>query len=238
MLIVSFLISNRLETTSVLVDAAVQQATFGVFFNQGQCCCAGTRTFVEAKVYDEFVERAKAVAEKRTVGDPFDLRTEQGPQVDQAQMDKILQYCDIGRSEGAKLVAGGKRHGNKGFFVEPTIFANVNDQMTIAQEEIFGPVMSIIKFDDEKDLAEKANNTIYGLAAAVVTKDLDRALHVANNIRAGTVWVNCYNVFDAAQPFGGYKMSGIGRELGSYGLQAYTEVKSVVVKLPEGSKNS
>ncbi|KAE9554952.1 hypothetical protein FO519_001849 [Halicephalobus sp. NKZ332] len=220
------------------LDAAVKQATFGVFFNQGQCCCAGTRTFVEAKIYDEFIERAKALAETRNVGDPFDLRTEQGPQVDKAQMDKILHYCDIGRNEGAQLVTGGKRCGNKGFFVEPTIFANVDDKMKIAQEEIFGPVMSIIKFDNEKDLTEKANNTIYGLAAAVVTKDIDRALHIANNVRAGTVWVNCYNVFDAAQPFGGYKMSGIGRELGSYGLQAYTEVKSVVIKVPEGSKNS
>jgi len=220
------------------LDAAVNQATFGVFFNQGQCCCAGTRTFVEAKVYDEFVERAKALAEKRKLGNPFDLHTEQGPQVDQAQLDKILHYCEVGQNEGARLITGGKRHGNKGFFVEPTIFSNVNDQMKIAQEEIFGPVMSIIKFDNEKDLTEKANNTIYGLAAAVVTKDIDRALSIANNIRAGTVWVNCYNVFDAGQPFGGYKMSGIGRELGSYGLQAYTEVKSVVIKVPDGSKNS
>lgn len=220
------------------MDSAVQQATHGLFFNQGQCCCAGSRTFVEAKIYDEFVERAKAVAEKRRVGNPFEAGTEQGPQIDQKQMDKILEYCDIGRNEGAKLVAGGKRHGEKGYFVEPTVFSEVGPNMRIAQEEIFGPVMSIIKFDSDKDLVDKANNTIYGLAAAVVTKDIDRAFSIANNIRAGTVWINCYNVFDSAQPFGGYKMSGIGRELGSYGLQAYTEVKSVVVKVPEGTKNS
>jgi aldehyde dehydrogenase (NAD+) len=151
-------------------------------------------------------------------------------------MDKILEYCDLGKHEGAELITGGKRHGEKGFYVQPTVFANVQDDMKIAQDEIFGPVMSIIKFDTEDDLVQKANNTIYGLAAAVVTKDIDRALYVANNIRAGTVWVNCYNVFDAAAPFGGYKMSGIGRELGEAGLAAYTESKTVTIKVPQ--KNS
>jgi len=218
------------------LNLAVEQASHGLFFNQGQCCCAGSRTFVEAKIYDEFVARSKSLAEKRVIGDPFDLKTDQGPQIDNSQMKKILQYIDIGKGEGAQLVTGGKRFGDKGYYVQPTIFANVQDQMKIAQDEIFGPVMSIIKFDGMKDLVEKANNTIYGLAAAVVTKDLDKALHVANNIRAGTVWVNCYDVFDAAAPFGGYKSSGIGRELGEYGLEAYTEVKTVTIKVPE--KNS
>ncbi|KAK0412747.1 hypothetical protein QR680_006381 [Steinernema hermaphroditum] len=218
------------------IELAVQQAHNGIFFNHGQCCCAGSRTFVEAKIYDEFIERSKDLAQKKVVGDPFDLKTEQGPQIDNEQMKKILQYIEVGKRQGAQLVTGGRRRGDKGYFVEPTIFADVDDQMKIAQEEIFGPVMSVIKFEGMEDLVEKANNTIYGLAAAVVTKDLDKALHVANNIRAGTVWVNCYNVFDPAAPFGGYKMSGIGRELGEYGLQAYTEVKTVTVKVPE--KNS
>uniref|UniRef100_A0A914VSX4 aldehyde dehydrogenase (NAD(+)) n=1 Tax=Plectus sambesii TaxID=2011161 RepID=A0A914VSX4_9BILA len=208
------------------MDAAVEQAHFGLFFNQGQCCAAGSRTFVEGKVYDEFVERSIARAKKRALGNPFDLNTEQGPQIDKDQMDKILSMIEAGKKDGARLVAGGKRFGDKGYFVEPTIFADVKDNMTIAQEEIFGPVMSILRFDGMDDLVEKANNTVYGLAAAVVTRDLDKALYVANNIRAGTVWVNCYDVFDAAAPFGGYKMSGLGRELGEYGLEAYTEVKT------------
>jgi aldehyde dehydrogenase (NAD+) len=218
------------------LDAAVQQSETALFFNQGQCCSAGSRIFVEGKVYDDFVERSKARAEKRVLTNPFDLKCDQGPQIDQDQLNKILEYIDIGKKEGAKLVTGGKRFGDKGFYVEPTIFKDVHDQMRIAQEEIFGPVMSIIRFDSMEDLVEKANNTIYGLAAGVVTKDLDKALHVANNIRAGTVWVNCYAVFEASAPFGGYKMSGFGRELGEYGLEPYTEVKTVMIKVPQ--KNS
>ncbi|GMT14721.1 hypothetical protein PFISCL1PPCAC_6018, partial [Pristionchus fissidentatus] len=218
------------------LDMAVKQANHGLFFNQGQCCCAGSRTFVEGKIYDEFVARSKDAAEKAVVGNPFDLSTTQGPQVDGNQVDTILRYVEAGKKEGAQLVTGGNKVDGKGHFVTPTVFAGVKDQMKIAQEEIFGPVMSIIRFDDEKDLIEKANNTIYGLAAGVVTKDIERALHIANNIRAGSVWVNCYDVFDAAAPFGGYKQSGIGRELGEYGLQAYTEVKSVTIKVPQ--KNS
>ncbi|KHJ91021.1 aldehyde dehydrogenase family protein [Oesophagostomum dentatum] len=170
------------------VDFAVQQAHHGLFFNQGQCCCAGSRVFVEGKVYDEFVAKSKELAEKRVLGDPFDLKTDQGPQVDEEQLKTIKRYVDYGKQEGAQLVTGGKQWGSKGFYYEPTIFANVKDNMKIAQEEIFGPVMSVIRFDSTKDLIETANNTIYGLAAAVVTKDLDKALHVANSIRAGTVW--------------------------------------------------
>ncbi|VDK27471.1 unnamed protein product [Gongylonema pulchrum] len=170
------------------VDFAVQQAHHAVYFNHGQCCCAGTRTFVESKIYDEFVERSKQLAESKKLGDPFDLTTEQGPQIDEVQMKKILQYCELGAQEGAQLVVGGVREGNTGYYVRPTVFANVTDQMTIAQEEIFGPVMSCLKFDSMEDLVEIANNTMYGLAAAVVTKDLDKAFYVANNIRAGSVW--------------------------------------------------
>ena len=168
---------------------------------------------------------------KRTVGDPFDAGTEQGPQVDQTQMDKVLGYIESGRREGASLACGGSRVGNRGYFVEPTVFSDVQDNMTIAQEEIFGPVMSIIRFKNLDEVIDRANKTVYGLAAGVWTRDIGKALAIANNVRAGTVWVNCYNVLDTAAPFGGFKQSGIGRELGEYGLQQYTEVKTVTVKL-------
>jgi aldehyde dehydrogenase (NAD+) len=213
------------------LDEAIEGAHFALFFNQGQCCCAGSRLFVEEKAYDEFVERSAARARKRTVGDPFDPKTEQGPQVDQAQFDKVMSYIDAGKNEGARLVCGGKRVGDRGYFVEPTVFADVDDNMKIAQEEIFGPVMSVIKFRDIDEVVNRANNTTYGLAAAVWTRDIGKAHAVANGVRAGTVWINCYDVFDAGAPFGGYKQSGIGRELGEYGLQQYTEVKTVTVKL-------
>ena len=158
-------------------------------------------------------------------------KTEQGPQVDKDQFDKVMGYIQAGKSEGAKLVSGGNRVGEQGYFIEPTVFADVKDNMKIAEEEIFGPVMSIIKFKDMDEVIARANKTIYGLAAAVWTRDISKAHAIANNVRAGTVWVNCYDVFDAAAPFGGFKQSGIGRELGEYGLQQYTEVKTVTVKL-------
>ena len=213
------------------LDQAIEGAHFALFFNQGQCCCAGSRLFVESKVYDEFVEKSVARAKRRTVGDPFNASTEQGPQVDQAQFDKVMGYIDAGKQEGASLLCGGERVGERGYFVAPTVFADVSDGMKIAQEEIFGPVMSIIKFRDIDEVVERANTTMYGLAAAVWTRDISKAHAIANHVRAGTVWVNCYDVFDAAAPFGGFKQSGIGRELGEYGLQQYTEVKTVTVKM-------
>jgi aldehyde dehydrogenase (NAD+) len=213
------------------MDEAIEGAHFALFFNQGQCCCAGSRLFVEEKCYDQFVEKSVARAKKRTVGDPFDPKTEQGPQVDQAQFDKVMGYIETGKREGASLLVGGKRVGNRGYFIEPTVFAGVKDEMKIAQEEIFGPVMSILKFKDIDEVVDRANTTMYGLAAAVWTRDIGKAHAVANKVRAGTVWVNCFDVFDAAAPFGGFKQSGIGRELGEYGLQQYTEVKTVTVKL-------
>jgi aldehyde dehydrogenase (NAD+) len=213
------------------MDKAVEGSHMALFFNQGQVCCAGSRVFVEDKVYDQFVERSTARAEKRTVGDPFDAGTEQGPQVDQTQLDKVLSYIESGQSEGAKLNCGGGRVGDKGYFVEPTVFSDVQDSMKIAREEIFGPVMSIIRFKNLDEVIDRANRTVYGLAAGVWTRDIGKALAIANNVRAGTVWVNCYNVLDTAAPFGGFKQSGIGRELGEYGLQQYTEVKTVVVNL-------
>ena len=213
------------------MDAAIEGAHFALFFNQGQSCCAGSRTFVEEKIYDEFVERSAARAKKRRVGDPFSPRTEQGPQVDAIQLEKVLAYIESGMRDGARLVAGGNRRNEPGYFVDPTVFADVQDSMTIAQEEIFGPVMSIIKFKTIEEVVERANRTVYGLAAAVWTRDIGKAHAVANSVRAGTVWVNCYNVLDAAAPFGGFKQSGTGRELGEYGLQQYTEVKTVTLKL-------
>ncbi len=213
------------------MDQAIEGSHFALFFNQGQCCCAGSRLFVEEKCYDEFVERSVARAKKRTVGDPFDQATEQGPQVDNDQFNKVMGYIDSGRREGAKLMCGGERVGDRGYFVAPTVFADVQDNMKIANEEIFGPVMSIIKFKDMDEVVRRANNTVYGLAAAVWTRDIGKAHAIANNVRAGTVWVNCYDVFDAGAPFGGFKQSGMGRELGEYGLQNYTEVKTVTVKL-------
>jgi aldehyde dehydrogenase (NAD+) len=213
------------------MDQAIEGSHFALFFNQGQCCCAGSRLFVEEKAYDQFVEKSVARAKKRTVGDPFDRATEQGPQVDDVQFEKVMSYIEAGKREGAALLCGGKRVGDRGYFIEPTVFADVKDTMKIAQEEIFGPVMSIIKFKDLDEVIERANKTIYGLAAAVWTRDITKAHAIANNVRAGTVWVNCYDVFDAAAPFGGFKQSGLGRELGEYGLQQYTEVKTVTVKL-------
>ncbi len=213
------------------LDEAVEGAHFGLFFNHGQCCCAGSRVFVEEKIYDKFVEKSGERARKRTVGDPFDPKTEQGPQVDAAQFDKVMGYIDSGRKEGAKLVCGGERVGDRGYFIQPTVFADVQDDMKIAKEEIFGPVMSIIPFKSVDEVITRANRTEYGLAAAVWTRDIQKALSISNSVRAGTVWVNCYNVLDTRAPFGGFKQSGIGRELGEYGLQQYTEIKTVTVKL-------
>ena len=213
------------------MDQAIEGAHFALFFNQGQCCCAGSRLFVEEKAYDEFVERSAARARRRTVGDPFDPATEQGPQVDRDQYDKVMRYIESGKKEGARLACGGGSVGDRGYFIQPTVFADVKDDMTIAREEIFGPVMSIIKFRDIEDVVARANRTEYGLAAAVWTRDIGKAMAIANNVRAGTVWVNCYDVFDAGAPCGGFKQSGMGRELGEYGLQQYTEVKTVTMKL-------
>ena len=213
------------------LDEAVEGAHMGLFANQGQSCCAGSRVFVERSIYDRFVEKSVVRARSRVVGDPFDPRTELGPLVDQSQFDKVMGYIQSGCSDGATLACGGNRIGDRGYFLRPTVFADVRDEMKIAREEIFGPVMSILPFQGVDEAVNRANGTPFGLAAAVWTRDIKKALAVSNGVRAGTVWVNCYNVLDTRAPFGGFKQSGIGRELGEYGLQQYTQVKSVIAKL-------
>jgi aldehyde dehydrogenase (NAD+) len=213
------------------LDEAVEGAHMGLFVNQGQSCCAGSRVFVEEEIYDAFVEKSVARAGKRVVGDPLDPKTNQGPQVDRSQFDRVMGYIESGHRDGATLACGGGRVGDRGYFIQPTVFANVQDEMKIAREEIFGPVMSVIAFKNVEEVITRANRTNYGLAAGVWTRDIKKAHAVANSMRAGTVWVNCYHVLDTRAPFGGYKQSGMGRELGEYGLQQYTEVKTVTVKL-------
>lgn len=213
------------------LDAAIAGAEFGLFFNQGQCCCAGSRLFVEKSIHAEFVEKVTSRAKARKLGDSLDPETTQGPQVDQEQFNKIMHYIELGKSSGANCVTGGHRVGDKGFFIAPTVFDNVTDDMPIAVDEIFGPVLSILPFESTEEVIQRANATNFGLAAGVWTKDVAKAHRVAAAIRAGTVWVNCYDVFDAAAPFGGFKESGMGRELGEAGLAAYTELKTVTMSL-------
>ncbi|XAR48057.1 Phenylacetaldehyde dehydrogenase [Bertholletia excelsa] len=213
------------------VDKAVELAHFALFFNQGQCCCAGSRTYVHERVYDEFVEKAKARAMQRLVGDPFKNGVEQGPQIDTEQFEKILKYIRSGIDSGATLETGGERLGSKGYYIKPTVFSNVKDDMLIAKDEIFGPVQSILKFRDVDEVIRRSNKTPYGLAAGVFTNNIDTANTLMRALRVGTVWINCYDTFDASIPFGGYKMSGQGREKGIYSLKNYLQVKAVVTPL-------
>jgi aldehyde dehydrogenase (NAD+) len=213
------------------IDNAISWANFGIFFNHGQCCCAGSRIYVQEEIYDKFIEAFKARAKKNVVGDPFASDTFQGPQVSQLQFDRIMNYIDIGKKEGATVETGGERHGTEGYFIQPTIFSNVKEDMQIMQEEIFGPVVSIAKFKTEEDAIRVANNTNYGLAAALHTTNLNTAIKVSNALKAGTVWVNTYNTLHQQLPFGGYKESGIGRELGEAALSNYTQTKTVSINL-------
>jgi len=213
------------------LDDAISWVNFGIFFNHGQCCCAGSRIYVQDGVYDEFIEKFKARAAKNVVGDPFEKETFQGPQVSQLQFDRIMHYIDEGKKAGAKVEIGGERHGKEGYFIQPTVFSNVSDDMKIMQEEIFGPVCSISKFSTEEEAIKIGNTTNYGLAAAVHTQNLTTALRVSHALKAGTVWVNCYNLLHHQLPFGGYKESGIGRELGEAALENYSQTKTVSIRL-------
>ncbi len=216
------------------LEAALRGALTGIFYNKGEVCAAGSRLFLEQRVHDEFVDKLTERVKGLKVGDPLEKSTRMGPVVSRQQLETVLGYIDAGKKDGARLVAGGERAavGNgKGYFLQPTIFTGVTNAMKIAREEIFGPVLSVIPFKDVDDGIAQGNETFYGLAAAVWTRDVGKALRAARAIRAGTVWVNAYNLYDAALPFGGFKESGFGRELGQAGLDLYTEVKSVWVDL-------
>jgi len=212
------------------LDYAVEWAHNALFFNMGQVCTAGSRTYVQEDIYDEFLKKVVARAKARTVGDPYELKNESGPQVDEEQFNKILEMIESGKKEGAKLECGGERLGTEGYFIKPTVFSDVKDNMRISREEIFGPVQQIIKFKDMEEVIARANDTTYGLAAAVFTKDIDKAMTFSSRVEAGTVCINCYHASSPAAPFGGFKMSGIGREFGEYGIQHYTEVKTVYIR--------
>ena len=215
------------------LDAAVRGATIGIFYGKGEVCAAGSRLFVDKKIHDDFMQKLVDRAKKIQPGDPLDPKTRFGALVSERQMQTVLGYIEKGKAEGAKLVAGGERVsvGGKGCFVQPTVFDGVRNDMTIAREEIFGPVLAAIEFGDIDDAVRLANDTPYGLAAAVWTRDIAKAHRVARKLQAGTVWINTYNNYDPAAAFGGYKMSGYGRELSLHAIEHYTQVKSVWVNL-------
>jgi phenylacetaldehyde dehydrogenase len=213
------------------IDAAVAGSSSAIFFNHGQCCCAGSRLYVQNDIFDKVVEGVSARADKIRVGPGMDSTTDMGPLVSEEQLNRVCGYLESGFSEGAKAVTGGKRQGDKGYFVKPTVLVNTNEKMKVVKEEIFGPVVTAIPFKDPNELVAKANDSAYGLAAGIWTRDIQKAHRLAAQLRAGTVWINCYNIFDAALPFGGYKQSGWGREMGHDALELYTEVKAVCAAL-------
>ncbi|KAG6848133.1 hypothetical protein H0H93_003089 [Arthromyces matolae] len=203
------------------LEQAVNWSAHGIFWNHGQACCAGSRIFVQAGIYDEFLKKFTEKARSIKLGDPFAVETDQGPQVSQIQYDRIMGYINSGKEQGATVHLGGDRHGTEGYFINPTIFTDTKPDMKIVQEEIFGPVGVVIKFEKEEDVIKEANDTMYGLAAAVFSQNINRALETAHKLKAGTAWVNCVNQLHAQVPFGGYKQSGIGRELGEYAIHQF-----------------
>jgi len=213
------------------LDAAIAGAANAIFFNHGQCCCAGSRLIVEKDIYDDVVKGVAEHARKIKLGPGLAHGTEMGPLVSDEQLQRVTGFLNSGRDDGACMVAGGSRHGERGYFVQPTVITDANPDMKIVKEEIFGPVVVAESFTDEHAMMASSNNTSYGLAAAVWTKDIAKAHRIAKSFRAGTVWVNCYNVFDAALPFGGYKESGWGREMGHEVLNNYLETKAVVASI-------
>ncbi|EGV66415.1 aldehyde dehydrogenase (NAD(P)(+)) ald5 [Yamadazyma tenuis] len=213
------------------IPRTVQNIINGIFYNTGEVCCAGSRLYIQDGIYDDLMEALLKEVEGIKIGDPFDPSTRMGAQNSKAQFDKILKYIDIGKKEGAELVAGGERAGSKGFFVKPTIFAGVTEDMQVVQDEIFGPVVTVSKFSDVAQVIEWANDSNYGLAAGIHSNDVNNVLKVANSLKAGTVWCNTYNDFNASVPFGGYKQSGFGREMGKESLDSYTQTKAVRIAL-------
>jgi phenylacetaldehyde dehydrogenase len=209
------------------LDTAITGASGAIFFNHGQCCCAGSRLYIEEKIFDKVVEGVSEQAARIKLGSGFDPTTDMGPLVSVEQLNRVCGYLESSAAEGAKATVGGTRHGDKGYFVKPTVLVGTNDNMKVVQEEIFGPVVAAIPFRTVDDVISKANGSAYGLAAGIWTRDIQKAHRVASQLRAGTVWINCYNIFDAALPFGGYKQSGWGREMGHQVLEQYTEVKAV-----------
>jgi len=213
------------------LDLAIPGAASAIFFNHGQCCCAGSRLYIEKPIFDSVVEGVADYAKKITVGSGLDPETQMGPLVSQEQLNRVCGYLEAGFSEGATALTGGKKKDAGGYFVEPTVLVNTREDMKVVQEEIFGPVVAAMPFDDPEEILPRANNSDYGLAAAVWTKDICKAHRTAEYLRAGTVWINCYNIFDAALPFGGYKQSGWGREMGHDALSLYTQTKAVCTKI-------
>ncbi len=213
------------------LDSSIPGVASAIFFNHGQCCCAGSRLYVEKAIFDTVVAGVADQAKQIKVGPGMDTNTQMGPLVSDEQQQRVLGYLESGMTEGAKAIVGGNRLGDKGYFVEPTVLVNTNQDMKVIQEEIFGPVVCAEPFTDLEDVITKANDSIFGLAAAIWTKDINKAHRIAAQLRAGTVWINCHNIFDAALPFGGYKQSGWGREMGHDALELYTEVKAVCAQL-------
>lgn len=213
------------------LETAIPGAASAIFFNQGQCCCAGSRLYVEKSIFDQVVEGVSERAKKINVGSGLEPDTHMGPLVSEEQLSRVCGYLDAGIAEGAEAVTGGRKTGDRGYFVEPAVLVNTHEEMKVVREEIFGPVVVAMPFSDPEELLPRANNSEYGLAAAVWTRDINKAHRTAQGMRAGTVWINCYNIFDAALPFGGYKQSGWGREMGHDALDLYLQTKAVCARL-------